>query len=94
MVSIARDTGVVPPALKKRTYLEEPFLIEVYSGFCFLSQGRRMGFSSPDPIQLTEVLAYCEFLGIRDEDDLEEFVWYVRQMDVEYLEWYRDRPQE
>ena len=77
----ARESGVLPPALRDRPQVPND-LDDVVTAFKCLHRTRSTGFSS-NPIPLQEIVAYCALFGT--PDDLDEFVGLLQEMDSEYL---------
>lgn len=73
------------PILKGRPEIW-PDLFWVWEAFSFLSSSRQMGFNGPQPISLTEILAYAEFRGIHSPDEREELLHHVQKLDSQYLQ--------
>lgn len=63
----------------------------IWEGFMVLSSSRQIGMSGPQPIQMTEVLSYCEYQDLRDRDEREEFLHHVQKMDLVFMADYRAR---
>lgn len=58
-----------------------------------LSTQRQIGMSGPQPIGMGDVLAYCEFEGIRHPDDRDDFLHHVQKMDLVFLaDWKARNP--
>lgn len=57
----------------------------VWEGFTTLSGSRQMGYGAAQPLQLTEILSYLDYRGIRDSDEREEFVHLVQALDRRYV---------
>lgn len=57
----------------------------VWEAFTYLSSGRQMGFNGPQPIALSEILAYAEFRAITCPDEREELLHHVQKLDAVYL---------
>lgn len=51
-----------------------------------LSVARQLGFSSVQPISITEVLSYCELKYIEDAEDREELLYFVQFLDKIFLQ--------
>jgi hypothetical protein len=58
-----------------------PDLRWIWEGFMVLTASRQVGMSSPQPIMVSEVLAYCKFAGIFDPEEREEFLHHVQSLD-------------
>lgn len=58
----------------------------IYSAFMSLSVARQLGFSSVQPISITEVLSYCELKYIEDPEDREELLYFVQFLDKIFLQ--------
>lgn len=53
-----------------------------------------MGMNSPDPIQITEILAFCQLMGIESFDVRSKYLRLTQRMDAAYLNyWHRAHPQ-
>lgn len=53
--------------------------------FWEINDTRRAGFAGPDPIQYSEILAYCEFQGISNAYERKRLIDRVRLLDREYI---------
>lgn len=62
-----------------------PDLVWVWEGFLTISASRQMGFNGPQPISLSEVLAFLHYRGIEDQEEREEFVTLVQALDQVYM---------
>lgn len=60
-------------------------LIWVWEGFLTLSSARQLGFNGPQPISLSELLAFLQYRGIEDPEDREEFVTLVQSLDQVFM---------
>lgn len=58
----------------------------IYEGFMRLSAARQLGFSSVQPISISEVLSYCELFDIYDPEDREDFLYFVQFLDKIFLQ--------
>lgn len=58
--------------------------IDVWDGFWVLNDSRPVGMA-PGGIPLIEIEAYLRLYGIRDPDDVDEWLTLLRAMDREYL---------
>ena len=54
------------------------------SAFKNLSSSRAVGFGI-GAIPVSEILAYCELFRIDGEDEREDMLYYVSELDMEYL---------
>lgn len=75
-----RDGGTEPKALENRPMMYE-WMKEYFKAFNTLSQTRQFGMG-PNPISLSEILAYISIFGT---DDREAFVHHVLMMDEAFL---------
>lgn len=66
-------------------------LRDVWDAFFALSRLRTVGFSSPNPIQLSEIKAYIELYDIV-EVDIDEFVNLLTRLDGEFLAYMTRKP--
>ncbi len=57
---------------------------DYFRHFWTLSNARQAGMAE-NPIQLSEIDAYCRFQGIDDGEEREELLFLMQQMDGEYL---------
>ena len=55
-----------------------------FKAFKVLSASRQAGFGQ-NPITLSDMLAYMQIHGINDPDDREDFVFFMQEMDDEYI---------
>lgn len=51
-----------------------------------LSVARQLGFSSLQPISITEVLSYCELTYIDEPEAREELLYFVQFLDKIFLQ--------
>lgn len=80
------EEGEKVPALDEDPEVED-FWDPVWRGFLFLHSTRQCAFG-PNPIQLSEVLAY---LALFPSPDPQEFAHCVRALDSAYLSWWQER---
>jgi hypothetical protein len=73
----------VAPALTRKPALDE-FSAFYLSAFNDLNGTRSNGFSGPNRITATEMLAYCDLFEI---DEREQFFYNIRAADEVYMEW-------
>ena len=66
-----------------------PHLSYFYVAFCVLHKCRTNGFNGPNPIPMTELLAYCKMKYIDDVETREDYIYYVSALDETYIDWYR-----
>lgn len=59
-----------------------------------LHGSRQYTMGGAGPIPLSEVLAYFQMFGVRDEDEREEMVAFIRALDSEWLAAERERAEE
>lgn len=78
---LARETGEMPPALTREPEIP-PDLEHIILAFNRLTGSRQIGLSM-GPIAMSEIKAYVELFPI--PDDIETFVYLIREMDNEYL---------
>lgn len=76
-----RDDGRTPQALEIRPILYD-WMVEYLKAFDVLSATRQCGMG-PNPIQLSEMLAYMQLYEVEDRDT---FVHHILQMDKTFLE--------
>lgn len=57
----------------------------VWEGFAFLSGSRPMGYASPQPLAVADMLAYLDYRGITDPDEREEFLFLVQSLDRRFI---------
>lgn len=55
------------------------------SAFCALSRCRSVNETGPQPMTFTEILAYCELIGILSEEDRQDLLYFLQELDVRYL---------
>ena len=51
-----------------------------------LSSSRQLGFSSAQPVSVSEVLSYCELKYIDEPEDREELLYFVQFLDRIFLQ--------
>lgn len=75
---------------------DEPTILEPYKwlwlAFTVLSQ-RRYRFENPQPIQLSEIMAYASFNGVIDEVLIEQLYNVVTALDAVYMTHHWDAVQ-
>lgn len=76
-------TGKVPPALLSKPILP-PEGRDLWNAYNSLSGSRRIGLSA-GPIPVSEVLSYCELVGIADLDERELLLTVVQTLDILYF---------
>ena len=82
---MAKARGVVPAALASRPTLKKEDL--PYQGaFLSLHSARTFGMSGPDPIRVTEVLAYLELVGIASPEHRAKYLRLIQTQDAVFLE--------
>jgi hypothetical protein len=74
----------LPDALKDRPPLG-PELEEYWQGFVTLSQCRTYNFGGSNPISMSDIFAYFQAFAINRFEDREDFVYFVKRLDEEYL---------
>jgi hypothetical protein len=57
----------------------------VWEGFAFLSGSRIMGYASPQPLAVQDMLAYLDYRGITDPDERDEFLFLVQSLDRQFV---------
>ena len=60
-------------------------LVWVWEGFLTISASRQMGFNGPQPISLSEVLAFLTYRGISDPEEREQFLTLVQALDQVFI---------
>lgn len=81
---IAETTGEAPDALLRRPRLR-PDVWGYWDGFFTLSDARQHNQTGLLPIQVSEVLAYCDVVGIPRGDPAAKMLRIVQAMDKAYL---------
>jgi ribulose bisphosphate carboxylase small subunit len=61
----------------------------LWQAFLTLNAGRQVGMEV-NAIALSDVLAYCELVGIDDPDERAELLTVVQRLDDAYLKYIRD----
>lgn len=74
------ESGLTPKALENRPVMHE-WMKEYTTGFSILSSTRQYGMG-PNPIQLSEILAYLKLYGA---EDMEAFIENILLMDASFL---------
>lgn len=57
----------------------------IWEAYSVLTQSRQFGMSSPQPIPISEILAYAEFNDVRESTDREELLHFVQHLDSVFL---------
>jgi hypothetical protein len=78
-------TGKQPAALREKPKLSEDDA-DYYEAFKSLSGARVYTEVGPQPIPVSEVLAYCEFLNITDQFERQAILRIMQAMDSAYIE--------
>lgn len=60
-------------------------LLWIWEAYSVLTQSRQLGMSSPQPIAIGEILAYAEFVDLRDTTEREELLHHVQFLDQVFL---------
>jgi hypothetical protein len=68
-----------------------PDLYWVWEAFMMLSSTRQQGMGGPQPISLTELLAYCQYHAIQDSEEREEILHLVQHLDRVFLAHYAEK---
>ena len=63
-------------------------LVWVWEAYAFLSSARQIGFSGPQPLTLSEMLAYADYRGINAVDEREELLVLVQHLDRVFMNDY------
>ena len=61
-------------------------VVYVYEAFFIVSAGRQYNESGPQPLLLTEILAYLNDRGIVEREERDEVLHYFRVLDAKYLD--------
>lgn len=85
----ARQTGVTPAPLRAIPKLQ-PRDRELLEAFRGLDQARRMGHSAPDPLQISEVLAYLQLVGIAQQDLRSKYLRILQMLDRVFMKHWSD----
>lgn len=78
--TILEDTGKPHPAAAAKPALRGED-IEYYDAFCLLGASRIWDQVGPQPLQISETVALLDGMGIRNYDQRERYIRYVRKMD-------------
>jgi hypothetical protein len=87
-----RDMGMTPKALASRPTLK-PRLGYYYAAYNRLSRSRDASMAGPLPIKVSEVLAYCTLLEIRNVEERVRLFDHIACLDDAYLEYLKNRNQ-
>lgn len=79
-----KNQGKRVPSLENVPEVEE-FCKIFWDGFDFLSERRIQTEVGPQPIQISEILAYVEYVGIFDSDTRDSFLRIVQHLDRTYI---------
>lgn len=66
-------------------------LVWIWEGFMCLSLSRQYGMGAPQPVSMSDVLAYCEFFHIYDPADREDFLYHVQRMDAVFMKDFKEK---
>lgn len=70
-----------------------PHAVEFWIAFQILSEKRLWSETGPNPIQLSEIFAYVEYIEISSDDKREELLYIVSAMDRNFIEFAIDQIQ-
>lgn len=80
-----------PPLLNRPRLRQQD--LEFLDAYDHLTSARTAGVASPDPIQVSEILALCQLLGIASVSDRAKYLRIIQKMDRTFLEhWETTRP--
>lgn len=83
---------MAPPPLLNRPKLRQQDL-EFLDAYDHLASARTMGVASPDPIQVSEILALCQLLGIASVSDRAKYLRIIQKLDRTFHDhWEATRP--
>jgi hypothetical protein len=68
-----------------------PDLLLDYNAFLLLSSTRTYGFSSANPISLTEIKSFIDIFGIKGHAEKKTFIKRMRVLDNAFLNWHREK---
>lgn len=80
---IQKVSGVTPKALLDRPRLE-PHLAIYQAIYDRLSRSRQWYEAGPQPISVSEILAYCDGMGLHDLEFRENLIDLIQEMDEEF----------
>ena len=87
----ARRRGLPAPEIEDEPIEEEttdslsPHLFWIWEAFATLSRTRVVNQAGPQPILPSEVLAYCQLLRIRSEQDHRDLLFHITDLDIVWL---------
>jgi len=85
----AKQTGVTPAPLRAIPKLHSRDQ-ELLKAFRALDQARPMGHSSPTPLQISEVLAYLQLVGIAQADLRSKYLRILQMLDRVFMKHWSD----
>jgi hypothetical protein len=56
-----------------------------------LTAARSSGFGGAEPIQISEIVAYLDLVGILDRDERAKYLRHVQRLDNAYLTYAREK---
>jgi len=68
-----------------------PHLVLYWDAFKALSGTRHLGMNGPQALQVSEITAYCNLLGIGRADERFDLFEIVRAMDVIFLDFHSEK---
>ena len=80
-----KEAGLSVPFLDNMPTVH-PHNAWVMQGYTVLSTQRLKIDGRPQPIQISEIKAYADYVGMADEGDREDFLWLVLRMDATALD--------
>ncbi len=88
----AKKTGVKPAALLSRPtlqYRDQEYL----EAFRILDASRTTGYSAPNPIAVSEILATCALLGIASSSQRSKYLRIIQMLDRAFFaHWSEKQP--
>lgn len=90
MLQERAEAGQPTPSLDRMPKV--PFYLQsIWEAFSILSGSRPASMSGALPIPMTELLAYCTLKRVDDPDDIDDLIYFIREMDAAYLNWCNKR---
>lgn len=76
--------GETLPFMDRRPRLKDE-LIPFWDAFFVLSNSRSHTGFGPNPVSFADLKAYLELFEVREEDDIDDFIFFIQLLDGIYL---------
>lgn len=84
--------GLPTPSLEKMP--EVPYYLQwIWEAFSVLSGCRPASIGGALAIPMTELHAYCMLKRIDNSDEIDDLIYFIRELDTAYLKWCNSKRQ-